>query len=182
MSLENHGGMISTEETFDSSLAVLSSESSSSRSGGTWQGIDEFSLRSIFVHTSKLFFLYVVKSYDTGPRALFPFRRKASYGFYRHWKSITWSGFEPRTLIPVTSTLTITPPRWRIDLLIDCKKKWDFSGLVLLKNSNKFFTNMCSGWNCSVECEILRKNDRLRVSENSLTRERVIGRWRKLKC
>jgi hypothetical protein len=84
----------------------------------------------------EMIFLHIVKSYDTGPRALFPFRRKASYGFYRHWKSIASGGFEPRTLIPVTSTITITPPRRRIDLLIDCKTKWDFRGLVLLKNSN----------------------------------------------
>jgi hypothetical protein len=41
---------------------------------------DEFGLRNIFVHTSKLF-LNVVKSYDMGPQALFPLQRKLCCGF-----------------------------------------------------------------------------------------------------
>jgi hypothetical protein len=61
----------------------------------------EFSLRSIFVHTSK-WFLNALKSYDMGPTALLLLRRKVCCGLLS-----PLPGLNPRIFFPMTSTLTI---------------------------------------------------------------------------
>jgi hypothetical protein len=40
-----------------------------------------FALQSIFVHVSQVIFLHAIKSYNMGPPALFPLRRKACCEF-----------------------------------------------------------------------------------------------------
>jgi hypothetical protein len=61
MSMENHGGMLSTGENslfvHQSSLAILPAELSSSKTGGTGEG-NEFSLRSIYFIFWKLFLTF----------------------------------------------------------------------------------------------------------------------------
>jgi hypothetical protein len=56
--------------------------------------------------------LHAVKSYDMGPTALLPLRRKACCGFLSPLKiCCLLLGLNPPTLDPMASTLTITPAR-----------------------------------------------------------------------
>jgi hypothetical protein len=55
MSMENQGGMISTEETDSSTIALWQSyqQSSSCKAGGSGEVNDEFRLMKYLLHTSK---------------------------------------------------------------------------------------------------------------------------------
>jgi len=87
------------------SVNYLYTQSSGSKQEERAKGVMNLALRSIFVHTCK-WFLTCRKSYDMGPLALLPLRRKACCGFLS-----LRPGLNPRTLGPMASTLTITSPR-----------------------------------------------------------------------
>jgi hypothetical protein len=70
---------------------------------------ENLALQSIFVLLASDF-LHAVKCYDMGPPVLLPLRKKESCGFHGPEKSIAL-GLYPRTMGPMASTLTITPPR-----------------------------------------------------------------------
>jgi hypothetical protein len=94
MNVVNHGEMMPAGENtwlvHQSSLAFLQAESSNVR----WR---TKAFRSLsckhFVHTCKWFF-HTVKSYDVGPSALLPIRRKACCDFLTLEESIASAGFE----------------------------------------------------------------------------------------
>jgi hypothetical protein len=53
-------------------------------------------------------FFYAVKSYDMGPTALLPFRRKSCFGFLLPLKiHRPWPGLNPRILGPMAITLPL---------------------------------------------------------------------------
>jgi len=100
MSIESHGGMISTGENsrfvHQSSGKHTSSHLVENQDEHA-EGNDEFSTRNIFfAHRSD--FLHSVKSCDMGPTALLPLRRKACCGFVSPLKSIASADFEPANL------------------------------------------------------------------------------------
>jgi hypothetical protein len=74
--MEDHGGMIITAEN---SLFVQHSHLVTNQEELD-KGDNEFSLRNIYVNTSKLY-LHAVKSYYMGPTALLPLRSKPCCGF-----------------------------------------------------------------------------------------------------
>jgi hypothetical protein len=113
MNMEGHGGMISKETPWfvhQSSLAVLTAESSRNKSGGTW--------RRKRILPSKYLCWY--SEWFIKCRNIL---RHANYGFTSPPKEgvlqicITLKnpsprpGFNPRTLGPMASTLSISPPR-----------------------------------------------------------------------
>jgi hypothetical protein len=55
--------------------------------------------------------LHALKSYDMGPTALIPLRMKACCGLLSPLQIRPRPGLNPRTLDPMATTLTITPPR-----------------------------------------------------------------------
>jgi hypothetical protein len=75
MSMENHGGMISTDENSwlvdEGFLEILPVESSDNKQEECANKVMNLALRSIFVRTSH------ETSHDMGPMALLPFRRKS---------------------------------------------------------------------------------------------------------
>jgi hypothetical protein len=120
MNMENHDGMMSTEENslfvHQSSLAIV--ESSSIKQEERSKEIMNLALRSIFVLICK-WILHVVKSYYTGPPDLRLLRKKGVLQIFIALKNPSpRPGLNPRTLGPMASTLTITPPRRLMILLI----------------------------------------------------------------
>jgi hypothetical protein len=80
------------------------------RVGGMDEGV-------IILHIQYLWYVnrsfYAVKSYDLGPLALLPTRRKVCCKFLSSLKVLHLSRvLKPSPLSPVASTLTTTPPRW----------------------------------------------------------------------
>jgi hypothetical protein len=83
MSVGSHGGMMSTAENwfvYQSSLAILPAESSGTKQEKRAKGMMNLAFRRIFYGTCK-WFVHAVISYDIGPPALVPLRRKACCGF-----------------------------------------------------------------------------------------------------
>jgi hypothetical protein len=137
MSLENHGGMIWTGNTPDSFTRALWQSCQLSHLVANQEelgeGSDDFSLQSIFIHTSKGF-LHAVKSYDMGPTALLPLRRNVCCGFL-----LSSAGFELSNLWSVAITLTITPPRQRVSRLVGmCGMYWDVQIFIIHKHMTYF--------------------------------------------
>jgi hypothetical protein len=87
MSVKNRGGIMSTGET--DCPPELSGNPTSSHIVSNQEELgerNEFGLRNIFVHTSKLF-LRAVKSYDMGLTTLLPLRRKVCCGILSSLKT-----------------------------------------------------------------------------------------------
>jgi hypothetical protein len=114
MSMENHGGMTSAGVTSYSSTE-LSGNPTSSHLLATQQEVAMemiiFALLIIafILHTD---LQHVVKSFDMGPMALFPLRRKSRYRFLWPLEIHSLrSDLTPRTLGPMANKLTTIPPR-----------------------------------------------------------------------
>jgi hypothetical protein len=116
MSMKNHCGMISTGENswvvHHSALwHSYQQESYSSKLGGAWRRDDNFSLRSIFVHNSK-WFLTCHKILRHGTDGFTSPPKKACCRFLSPLNiHRPRPGLNPRTLGPMASTPTISPPR-----------------------------------------------------------------------
>jgi hypothetical protein len=69
---------------------------------------------------------HAVKSYDMGPQALLPIRRKLCWGFVLPLKinRLGWA-LNPQPLVPLTSTLTTTPPRRHSSMVVSSWDKQD---------------------------------------------------------
>jgi hypothetical protein len=112
MSMDNHGGMVSTGATPDSSIRALwksYQQSSNSKSRGTTKKIMNLAFKvSLFILRSGF---YVVKSY-TGQTALLPIRKEGVLRIFIAFKNPSpRPGLKPRTLGPTVRTITTRPPR-----------------------------------------------------------------------
>jgi hypothetical protein len=111
MSMENHGGMIltgsSSKLSGNPTTRVIQEQIRRNwqRKWRIWPSeISLFILRRILKHS--------VKSFDMGPTALHPLRRKVCCWFLSTLKiHRPRPGLNPRTLGPMTSMLTISSPR-----------------------------------------------------------------------
>jgi hypothetical protein len=114
--MENHGGiMMSTDETSDSSTRALWQPYQrrhlvESRRNGL-KGMRIYSWE-VFLFILPGDFLHTLKSYDMESLALLPLQRKVCCGILLPLKnSSPQPGMNLRSLGPMASTITITPPR-----------------------------------------------------------------------
>jgi hypothetical protein len=117
-SMENRGVIISTGGEFwfvqQRSQNILQAEASNSKSGGNY----EFSLRTIFIHTLKWFSTSRKILRHGADGITSPPKEGVLWTFIALKNASPWTGLNPRTLDPMTSTLTVTPRSW---LLLACK-------------------------------------------------------------
>jgi hypothetical protein len=95
-----------------SSLATLPAEPSSWKSGGTLQRKWWIWPSNIFVHTSKWFFTCCKLLWHGANSCTSTLKQGMLQIFIALKNRSPWLGLNPRTLGPMASTLTITPPWW----------------------------------------------------------------------